>query len=101
MAMEDELGTLDVEMSKDESSRTMTYGKETSSNARMFGSSTASATGNENQYEGGRDRSSNHNPNEEDECDENGEEKQNIGSLLNGGGRGANDRRVSYFYDRE
>ncbi len=101
MAMKDGLGTLDVEMSKDESSRTMTYGKETSSNARMFGSSTASATGNENQYEGERDRSSNHNPNEEDEYDENGEEKRNIGSLLNGGGRGANDRRVSYFYDCE
>ncbi len=91
MAMEDGLGTLDVEMSKDESSRTMAHGKETS---------TASATGNENQYEGGGDKSSNHDLNEDGEYDKNGEEKHNIGSLLNGG-RGASDRRVSYFYDCE
>ncbi len=100
MVMEDGFGTLDVEMSKDESNRTTTSGEGTSSNAGILGaSSTASATGNKNQNEGGRDRS-NHNPNEEDECDEN-DEKRNIECLISEGSRGANDRRVAYFYDCE
>ncbi len=99
MAMEEGgLGTLDVEMSKEKSSGTMASRDETSNKARAFGDSNASATGNENKYEGGNDES-NHNPNEENECDENGEER-NVGSLENGG-RGANGRRVSYFYDCE
>ncbi len=98
MAMEDDgLSTLDVEMSKDESRRTTTSGEGTSSNPGILGGSIASATGNKNQNEGGRDRSNRNPNNEEDECDE----KWNVESLVNEGSRGANGRRVAYFYDCE